>query len=274
MIQFTLLTAVLASLIACQSTPKQADPRPLPKTINEAVSSEFRNPENKVRDPYRHPAETLEFFGLKPNMTVIEITPGTGWYMEILAPYLASQGQYIAAMMPDSTGEYVKTLNEKISAWKTQNPEASTNIKTVIFSPKEKEALDVTNTADMILTFRNTHGWVRDGVGENVFKSFFAALKPGGVLGVVQHRANPKTKRDPKAKSGYVREQDVIALAKKAGFKLAAQSEINANPKDTKNYPEGVWTLPPVLRLKEQEKEKYLAIGESDRMTLKFVKPM
>lgn len=239
-------------------------PKALPTTVREAVNSPYRTPANIVRDQYRHPVETLEFFGLAPEMTVVEITPGAGWYTEILAPYLAAKGQYIAA----STD-----LHPGYSAWIAQNPEIVVKMKTTGFKPPQDLDIAPAGSADMVLTFRNVHNWMSKGSEKAVFAAFFKALKPGGILGVVEHRANPKSKRDPKAKSGYVLEKDVIRMAKAAGFKLVAQSEINANPKDTKDYPEGVWTLPPVLKLKDQDREKYLAIGESDRMTLRFVKP-
>lgn len=266
-----LLLACLVFLGACQSTKKDAqDMKPLPTTIEEAANSPFRTEANRARDIYRHPVETLNFFGLKPEMTVVEISPGAGWYMEILAPLVSSKGQYIAAL-PPSNNEYMKRLNEKVQSWIDNHPELKDKIQTATFNPPEDIVPE--GTADMVLTFRNVHNWMARGTAQEAFNAFYRALKPGGILGVVEHRANPKSKRDPKAKSGYVREADVIQMAQKAGFKLEAKSEINANPKDTKNHPEGVWTLPPTLRLGEKNKDKYLAIGESDRMTLKFVKP-
>lgn len=267
-----LLFVLLFVLGACQSSQKgnQASHKPLPTTIEEAVAGPFRNEENRARDVYRHPVETLQFFGLQPEMTVVEISPGAGWYMEILAPLVSAKGQYIAAL-PPSSSEYMKKLNEKVQAWIDSHPELAGKIQTATFNPPEDIVPE--GTADMILTFRNVHNWMARGNAQEAFNAFYKALKPGGVLGVVEHRANAKSKRDPKAKSGYVREADVIAMAQKAGFKLEAKSEINANPKDTKNHPQGVWTLPPTFRLGEKDKEKYQAIGESDRMTLKFVKP-
>lgn len=270
---FTALLVVFLTTTACQSGPKnQSSTKNMaPATIEESVASQYRTPENRQRDQYRHPIETLTFFGLKPEMTVIEISPGAGWYMEILAPLLNKNGQYIAAVPPSSGSDYLKKLNEKVQNWLSRHPELKAKVKTVEFAPPADIA--VTEPVDMILTFRNVHNWAAKGHDQAAFNSFFKALKSGGILGVVEHRASPKSKRDPQAKSGYMREADVIGLAKSAGFKLVANSEINANPKDTKNHPEGVWTLPPTLRLGEKDREKYLAIGESDRMTLKFVKP-
>ncbi len=265
------LLALTAFLTACQSEPKkEAAPPTTPKTIEEAVQSTYRSPENRARDQYRHPVETLNFFGLKPEMTVIEISPGTGWYMEILAPLLHERGQYIAALVPSESSEHTAQLNSKVTSWIKAHPELESKIKTVSFAPPA--ALTEDGSADMVLTFRNVHNWASAGTDQAAFHSFFKALKPGGILGVAEHRANAKGKRNPK--SGYMREADIIKMAKKAGFKLDAKSEINANPKDTKDYADGVWTLPPVLRLGDKDREKYLAIGESDRMTLRFVKPV
>lgn len=280
MISYTFSAVILAStLIACGSSPKQEPPAParvLPSTLEEAVSNTtYRTEDNKKRDVYRHPVETLTFFGLKPEMTVVEVSPGAGWYMEILAPYLAGKGHYIAAQIPaDPANAYFTEMHKRTTTWLQDRPEVSTKVHMSEFAPPQKVDIAPAETADMVLTFRNVHNWAAGNGDEAAFKAFYKALKPGGVLGVVEHRANAKSKRDPKAKSGYVREADVIRLAKRAGFKLEAKSEINANPKDTKDHPEGVWTLPPTLRLKEKDQAKYLAIGESDRMTLKFVKPL
>lgn len=262
------VSALIAMIaIGCSSSEKKAPP-PWPTTLQEATGSAFRTAENTQRDQYRHPVETLTFFGLQPQMTVIEISPGTGWYLEILAPYLEPQGKYIAATAP-SANEYLTKMNEQVKGKLAAFPKAST----VTFDPTNNLDIVPPGTADMVLTFRNVHNWMANDSAQAAFNSFFKALKAGGILGVVEHRASPKGKQDPKAKSGYVQELHVIKLAEKAGFKLLAKSEVNANPKDTKNYPDGVWTLPPTLRLKEKDRDKYLAIGESDRMTLKFVKP-
>ncbi len=271
-----LLMLGLSILVAgCETNPSHNSEKrhvdtPLPATIEEAVSSNYRTTDNRKRDVYRHPVETLNFFGLKPEMTVIEIAPGTGWYMEILAPLLNAKGQYIAAL-PVSDSEYMIKNNEKVKAWVNGYSILEGTVKFASFGPPADIVPEA--SADLVLTFRNVHNWMAGGSAQEAFNSFFRALKRGGVLGVVEHRADPKTKMDPKAVSGYVREADVISMAKKAGFKLDAKSEINANPKDLKTYPEGVWTLPPVLRLEDKDREKYLAIGESDRMTLKFIKP-
>lgn len=262
----------LSTLLLFASCSSQKDPLKIPETIEEAVSdSGYRSSPNKLRDQYRHPVETLKFFGLKPDMTVLEVSPGQGWYMEILAPLLAENGKYIAGM-PVADKPYFKTNEEIINNWKAKYPQVSKNMETATFSPPSNIKFPADNSVDMVLTFRNVHNWMMSKGEAKAFKAFYDVLKPGGILGVVEHRANPD-QEDPMAKSGYVREQDVIELAAKAGFKLVGSSEVNANPKDTKNHPEGVWTLPPSLRLGEKNRDKYLAIGESDRMTLKFMKP-
>lgn len=265
-------TAATESVTETQAEKDQAEVV-LPKTLQAAVNSSYRTIDNTKRDQYRHPLETLKFFGLQPNMTVVEITPGAGWYTEILAPFLASNGQYIGAIPPVNGSSSQNEGNARVIAWLKSHKEFGGHETIVDFRPPSSLELASEGTADMVVTFRNVHNWIAGGNEDAVFAAFFKALKPGGVLGVEEHRANPKSKRDPKASSGYVLEKDVIALAKKAGFRLEAKSEINANKNDTKDYTEGVWTLPPSLHLKDKDREKYLAIGESDRMTLKFIKP-
>lgn len=265
-------TLMLAS--ACSSKKPEAVKAALPATIEEAVASSYRTEENKKRDQYRHPVETLKFFGLRPEMTVVEIYPGAGWYMEVIAPFVAQKGKYIMAT-PSVNPEkpYTVINDQKIKTWMSLNPEVSRNMVMATFDLPTKTEIAPENSVDMVLTFRNVHNWISIKAEKEAFKAFYKALKPGGVLGVVEHRENPN-KYDPLAKNGYVRAKDVTRMAKEAGFRLAAKSEVNANPKDTKDHPEGVWTLPPTLKLGEKDKEKYLAIGESDRMTLKFIKPV
>jgi predicted methyltransferase len=242
--------------------------------LKAVIAGSHRAQADKARDQYRHPLETLTWFGIKDNMTVVELFPGGGWYTDILAPFLKERGVYYAAGFdPESDVEYMRKgaqrFKEKIDA----NAEMLGKTKITILAPPTKTAIAPDGSADMVLTFRNVHNWMAGGQAEAVFQAMYKALKPGGILGVVEHRGNPNVAQDPKAASGYVREDYVIKLAQDAGFKLVDRSEINANSKDTKDYAQGVWTLPPVLRLKDVDKEKYLAIGESDRMTLKFVKP-
>ncbi|WP_368562938.1 class I SAM-dependent methyltransferase [Pseudoxanthomonas sp. UTMC 1351] len=243
------------------------------------LKGSWRTPDNVVRDKYRHPAETLSFFGVKPTHTVVEITPGGGWYSEILAPYLRDQGGYVAAVVdPMAVAEgrgrdyqqRGKTrLEEKFAASPAQYGKA----EVVAYSPAAP-VFGAPASADVVLTFRNVHNWRSAKQAEGMFKGFYAVLKPGGVLGVVEHRAAKDVPEDDK--SGYVGQAQVIALAEAAGFKLDAKSEVNANPSDTKNHPNGVWTLPPSNDhegIDAAGAAKYKAIGESDRMTLRFVKP-
>lgn len=258
----------LLFLAACSSAPKETTPvTPMPSTLQEAVNSSFRTEAHKSRDAARHPVETLEFFGIQPTMTVVEISPSGGWYAEILAPYLHEKGRYIAAATPVS----VYAGGQKFLDWLEAYPQIKSKVTVNDFVPGKNPVAE-DNSADMVVTFRNVHNWTKSGAEKAAFESFFKALKPGGILGVVEHRAN-KNQKDTKGKSGYMTEKSVIQLAEGAGFKLVAKSEINANPKDTKNYPKGVWTLPPNFAEGEKDRSKYEMIGESDRMTLKFVKP-
>lgn len=256
---------------ASMPAPKKVEPErkaaALPKTLDEALASNFRRPENKVRDNYRHPYQTLQFFGLKNTMNVVEVLPGGGWYEEILAPYLAQKGHYTAARgAAASDSDATQTLVK-------QHPELSSRVSNTVMDLKTEADIAPAQSADMVLTFRNVHNWMARNNEHKAFAAFYKALKPGGILGVVEHRGNPNIAQVAQAKTGYVREDEVIKIAEKAGFKLLAKSEINANSKDTKDHPEGVWTLPPTLKLGQTDREKYVAIGESDRMTLKFVKP-
>ncbi|HMM66320.1 MAG TPA: methyltransferase domain-containing protein [Dokdonella sp.] len=249
--------------------PKAVEAAPV-NPLDQILAGAWRSDENKARDVYRHPAQTLEFFGVKPGQTVIEITPGAGWYTEILAPLLKGNGTYIAAFPADATSDYAKRGNEKFRAKLTSDPEHLGDAKTVEYDPKSPN-LGPDGSADVVLTFRNVHNW-----GENapaMFKAFYAVLKPGGTLGAVDHRAAEGADPEKLKNTGYTLTSTAIKLATDAGFELVGQSEINANPKDTKDYEKGVWTLPPVLTLGDVDRDKYLAIGESDRMTLKFMKP-
>jgi predicted methyltransferase len=260
------IALTLASPAHAEQTPANSD------RLKEIAAGDHRSAENKARDQYRHPVETLTFFGIRPDMTVVEIYPGRGWYTEILAPYLKDSGTLYAAEAPgepsyEAARRSLEALNQKLK----DAPELYGEVKRTKLGKDEDIAPP--GSADLVVTFRNVHSWMGSGSADEAFAAMFKALKPGGVLGVVQHRGNPSVTQDPKAGKGYVNEDYVIELAKKAGFELADKSEINANPKDTKDYAKGVWTLPPSLRLGDEDREKYLAIGESDRMTLKFVKP-
>lgn len=261
-----ILAAMLASGIA--AAPAYAD-----DALKAAIASKDRTPANAARDAARHPYETLQFFGIKPTMTVVELSPGGGWYTEILAPYLRDKGKLVLAdASPTSDNENARKSAERATKRLEANPAMYGKVVRGQFEPPRAYNYAAPGSVDMVVTFRNVHNWT--GAGEEklqeLFKSVHTALKPGGVFGVVDHRAPAGKPVDPK--SGYLHEAEVIKMVEKAGFKLAAKSEINANPKDTADHNKGVWSLPPVLANKDVDKEKYMAIGESDRMTLKFVK--
>ncbi|MDQ0396215.1 class I SAM-dependent methyltransferase [Labrys monachus] len=233
-----------------------------------------RSPANSVRDKYRHPAELLTFFGVRPDSTVVEILPGSGGYWtEILAPYLKAHGRYIAANGEKaSTSEETRKDNAALAAKLTADPADYGRVEVTEFAA-DKHAIAPPGSADFVLTFRNIHNWMAAGETKEAFAAFYKALKPGGILGVEEHRGRPDQPQDPLAKSGYVRQDVAVGFAEAAGFRLVGSSEVNANPKDTKDYPAGVWTLPPTYRLKDKDHARYEAIGESDRFVLKFQKP-
>jgi predicted methyltransferase len=258
----------LAGAVPTSSQTTGADLAKL-KTI---VSGEQRSAKNKARDLYRHPVETLAFFGIRPNMTVVELWPFGGWYTEIIAPYLKGTGTYYAAAMdPSSNDAEDKQYNAELKKLLDVRPDLYSEVKWSVLAPG-KYNLAPDGSADMVVTFRNIHNWVWSGYEKDVFAAAFRALKPGGILGVEEHRSNnPKEK--PGKDQAYTGEDYAIGLIQSVGFKLVARSNINNNPKDTKNYPKGVWTLPPSYAEGDKDRAKYAAIGESDRFTLKFVKP-
>jgi predicted methyltransferase len=238
-----------------------------------ALNGAQRSEASKQRDQYRHPRETLEFFGLREDMTVVEISPGGGWYTEVLTPLVRDSGKLYAAhyALNGPSPYYRRSLGKFLIKLGEGKDFYQQVIVTQLQPPLIAQSAPA-GTADLVLTFRNVHNWVNAGTADAVLGAAYQALKPGGVLGVVEHRARPGSSAEARSKSGYVSEQETIALAEAAGFKLLARSEINANPRDTTDHPKGVWTLPPGLRLGEIDRDKYLAIGESDRMTLKFIK--
>ncbi|MCY4358667.1 MAG: methyltransferase [Gammaproteobacteria bacterium] len=243
-------------------------------TLENLIVGEHRSEANIARNHYRHPVETLNFFGLQPDMTVIEILPSRGWYTEIIAPYVRDQGKYYAAhFSPNATTSYMppnlRNFEEKIS----NDPNLYGRITVRHLNPPHEVVIAPPNSADMALTFRNVHNWIMAGQEHEFFAAFYAALKPGGILGVVEHRALADAGMDVMETSGYVTEDYVKEVAAAAGFEFVESSEINANPEDPTVHPAGVWTLPPNYRLEEEDRAKYAAIGESDRMTLKFIKP-
>ncbi len=237
--------------------------------IAAAVAAPTRTPANVARDAARHPTETLAFFGVKPGDTVVELWPGGGWYTEILAPLTQSGGGTLYAAAPWERG-----LNT-IRKWQEAKPDAYGAVKLAEFPATGAGPKVPDGSADVVLTFRNVHNWRFGGMDKTAeaFQQIYAMLKPGGVLGVVDHRLPEAMDSALEEKSGYMKRSSVVAFAEAAGFKLAGESEVNANPRDTHDYEKGVWSLPPTLTNKDVDREKYVAIGESDRMTLKFVKP-
>ena len=273
MLKSLLLSSALLLPLAAVAVPQTAaDTSGIDAALTQALKGSWRSPSNAARDRYRHPRETLEFFGLTPSMTVVELWPGGGWYSEILAPVLKDHGKLIEATLPTSDpgeGDTTKAYLAKLAA----NPAVYGKAKVVEFDPPSKADLGPEGSADLVLTFRNAHNWESQHQLLAVFQAAFKVLKKGGVLGLTDHRAAAGVALQDTYGTGYLPAAYVIQTAEIAGFKLAGQSEINANPKDTKDYAKGVWTLPPTYALGETDKAKYTAIGESDRMTLKFVKP-
>jgi predicted methyltransferase len=275
----TCLLAIGLTTMALTAAPSVASSASVTETsgadlakLKAVVNGDQRSAENKARDKYRHPVETLAFFGIRPNMTVVELWPFGGWYTEIIAPYVKDKGTYYAAAMdPTSTDREATEYNGELKKLLDAHPDLYGKVKWSVLA-KGKYNLAPDGSADLVVTFRNIHNWVWSGDEKEVFAAAFRALKPGGVLGVEEHRAN-----DPKAKPGrgqaYVGEDYAISLIESVGFKLAGRSNINNNPKDTKDYPKGVWTLPPSFAMGDTDHAKYAAIGESDRFTLRFVKP-
>ena len=246
-----------------------------PKAALDAVlTAKYRKPGNAARDQYRHPRETLTFFGWKPTMTVLEYGPGEGWYTELLAPALAAKGKLLVNTGdPKGPADQRSTFYaQRLQSFLATSPEAYGKVESVVIADSSKPALNLKESLDMVLVIRGMHGWMRQNLTSAWLSEIHTALKPNGVFGVVAHRAKADAKPEDAVKTGYLPEAWVIAQVEAAGFKLAGKSEVNANPKDTKDYPEGVWTLPPSFDLKEKDHDKYAAIGESDRMTLKFVK--
>ncbi len=268
---------LLLPVLAAGAMVASAQAQDAEALIDRAMAGSHRSDANKARDKYRHPKETLLFFGLNPNMTVVEVWPSAGWWTEILAPVLRDGGQYYSAWFATQAKgapDFLKEREKGFDAMLAGRPDLYGKvIKTALLAPEYVE-IAPKGSADMVLTFRNVHNWAKAGNADAMFKAFYDTLKPGGILGVKDHRAKPGTPFEKQIETGYMTETWVIETAQKAGFKLDNKSEINANPRDTADYPGGVWTLPPTLRnIPDGEKPKYLAIGESDRMTLKFVKP-
>ncbi len=242
------------------------------QTLTSILAGDQRSAENRARDRYRHPKETLLFFGIRPQMKVLEVWPEPGWYTEVIAPLVRDSGVYYAAVTPNPASKHVTQRLEAFRAKLASRPDLYEHVQVVNFPLDGTDAVPP-GSIDMVVTFRNIHNWMAEGQAAQAFATMYRALKPGGVLGVVEHRGNPALPQDSQAKSGYVNEDYAIRLIESQGFRLVAKSQVNANPKDTKDYEQGVWTLPPSYRLGAKDHDKYAAIGESDRFTLRFVKP-
>jgi predicted methyltransferase len=255
-------------LAACTPAQVQHDSH-LPHSL---LAAPHRSPANTARDPHRHPFGTLSFLAIREDSVVVVILPGSaGYYMEILAPFLKDQGLYIAASRDALAAPQYLADHQKLLARLKAEPDLYGKVQVTQFNAGLHD-IAPPGSADCVLTFRNLHNWVERNEVEGALRAIHKALKPGGVLGVVDHRGRTDMSQQAQMKSGYVRQDTAIALIEKAGFRLAGMSEVNANPRDTKDHPAGVWTLRPTYRLKEQDRAKYQAIGESDRFTLKFVK--
>ncbi len=275
------ITAI-AVLAGCSSQPvTTADASPAATdaataaTITRVLAGDHRSDANRARDVWRHPQETLTFFGLRQDMTVMEVWPGGGgWYTEVLAPVLRERGRYIAASWdPKSESKYVQDNMKAYAEKLASRPDRYDRVTvTALQHPGALQPVPP-GSVDLVLTFRNLHNWMSREAAEPMLAAMYAALKPGGILGMVEHRGADQRPQDPLAKSGYVRTDHAIALARKAGFELLGQGEINANPRDTKDHPDGVWSLPPTFRGGDVDRARFAAIGESDRFTLKFRKP-
>jgi predicted methyltransferase len=265
-VTFLTILGFAASSIAAHADASHPDP-----ALASAVASPARSPASLARDSARHPVEELTFFGLTPTMTVVELWPGGGYWTDILGPYLAAGGHYYIALPAPGNAEEdagVKRFHTRIAAEKDR-------LGTLHETTLGAGHFDVAppGSADLVVTFRNLHNWMDEGYADQALAGIFKALKPGGILGVEDHRGRNDQPQDPKAKNGYVRQDYAIALIKKAGFEFVSSSEVNANPRDTKDWVDGVWTLPPTLSQGEKDRARYVGIGEADNFVLKFRKP-
>jgi len=271
----TLLTASWILATAVLGLTARAGTAAAPTSVDPAmaavIASPARTPAYVARDPARHPAEELSFFGLRPTMTVVELWPGGGYWTEIIGPYLAAHGIYYVAL--PTPGD--KDEDPGVARWRARVAAQANRMGTIHETELgiASNAIAPPGSADLVLTFRNLHNWVGAGYADAVLAACFKALKPGGILGIEDHRGRSDQPQDPKAESGYLREDYAIALAKKAGFEFVGGSQVDANPRDTKDWVDGVWTLPPTLSQGQKDRDRYLAIGEADNFVLKFRKP-
>jgi predicted methyltransferase len=271
---FLFTLAALGALPACSTTAMNAGMAPEDEALKAALALPHRSAGNRARDTHRHPYETLRFLGLRPTLTVLELTPGGGWYTEVLAPYLRPQGQFAVAHFAKEGGsEGMRRARSNFEARVAKQPELYDRMR-IGTLPVEGRFPDLgeDGSFDLVLTFRNVHNWLEDKSLDSKLLACQRLLKTGGVLGVVDHRASPGTAIETQMKTGYVTEALMEERARAAGFTLAARSEVNANPRDTKDHVNGVWSLPPTFAGKEVDRERLAAIGESDRFTHRYVK--
>jgi predicted methyltransferase len=268
-----LAAAAIASAVLVAACAATSSRQGTAEALTGILAADYRAEENRARDRYRHPKETLLFFGIRPEMSVLEVWPEPGWYTEVIAPLVRDKGKYYAAVIAaDPESKYISQRLQQYRQKLAGRPDLYDRVAVVSFPADGGDAVPPASV-DMVVTFRNIHNWMSRGTTAQAFATMYRALRPGGVLGVVEHRGNPAVAQDPKAKSGYVNEEYAIKLIEAQGFRLVGKSQVNANPRDTKDYEQGVWTLPPTYRLGDQDHDKYAAIGESDRFTLRFVKP-
>jgi predicted methyltransferase len=267
-----LAAVVLAGAVFVAACTTDSSRQVTAQTLTSILAGDQRSEENRARDRYRHPKETLLFFGIRPQMKVLEVWPEPGWYTEVIAPLVRDSGMYYAAVTPDPGSKHITQGLEAFRAKLASRPDLYEHVQVVNF-PLDGSDVVAPESIDMVVTFRNIHNWMAETQAAQAFATMYRALKPGGVLGVVEHRGNPAAPQDSQAKSGYVNEDYAIRLIEAQGFRLGAKSQVNSNPRDTKDYEQGVWTLPPSYRLGAKDHDKYAAIGESDRFTLRFVKP-
>ena len=269
-----LAAAAIASAVLLAACAANNSRQTTAAALTAILAADYRSEENRARDRYRHPKETLLFFGLRPEMSVLEVWPEPGWYTEVIAPLVRDKGKYDAAVIAaDPESKYLTRRLEQYRQKLAERPDLYDRVAVISFPTDGGDAVPPASV-DMVVTFRNIHNWMARDTAAQAFATMYRALKPGGILGVVEHRGNPAVAQDPKAKSGYVNEDYAIKLIEAQGFRLIAKSQVNANPRDTRDYEQGVWTLPPTYRLGDKDRDKYAAIGESDRFTLRFVKPL
>src|SRR5690554_3565792 len=258
-----------------EANPEEDPSMSVEAKLQMAAEGTHRSEENRARNDQRNPVETLLFFGLDDDMTVVELWPGRGWYSEVLAPVLAAEGKLVAGNMladPEDPEHYRSRIATEYAAWVGENTDTLGEVEVGTFWPPSVVEIGGAESADMVVTFRSMHGWYNSGILGDVLAATHETLKPGGVFGVVQHRAAEGSDPAVTAPKGYLPQDFVIEQVEAAGFELVESSEINANPNDTRDHEDGVWALPPSLRGGEESAEQFAAIGESDRMTLKFVK--